>query len=244
MVDDRRVLWALSLLALLAAGCAGTAPLRTGGSTPGFGPVDGVTLAAADSAAVGGSPESDSGLSPVPAAPQSYARSGRSTAPGGIYTEAFWVPAAFVTLDTDGDLNAPNPKLETGQGFGVGAGVSNGDQGVGLLYIGTFHDNERTSGSTEMHSFLADFRARGLIWHEGDNDGYLHFTAGGGVTDIQTPTGFRNETEGIIQMRGLLELEFNHRFSFHLGGGGFLFGHPGETVGYGSWVMAGGGLRF
>lgn len=242
-MEARRPLLAVFLFAALLSGCAGTAPIGRANSTWGFGPGASLDLGGPASDAPGGTPDVPSVEPPSEASPQGYARTRAPSAPGGIYAEAFAVPAAFVAFQSEGP-NVPDPKLDTGAGFGVGAGVSNGDQGVGLLYIGTFHDSDRLSGTTEMHSFLADFRARGLIWHQGDSNGYLHFTAGGGFTDIQTPGGVRDETEGIIQLRGLLELEFHHRFSLHLGGGGFLFGHPGDTVGYGSWLMAGGGLRF
>ncbi len=159
--------------------------------------------------------------------------------------EAFWVPFLAIDVDTSDDTGS-SQKPDIGAGSGVGAGVSIGDddQGIGVLWVRSANDELTTSTDVITNAVYADFHARGSFWQQGSNQAWARFDGGFGVATIDFDGPFEDQTTGAMQLRGTVQLEFSKRASIDVGLGGFLFGVPGNTVAFGTYMTVGGALRF
>jgi hypothetical protein len=159
--------------------------------------------------------------------------------------EAFWVPFIAIEVDSDNVSDpAAEPDASQGSGYGVRVGIGDEDQGIGVLYIGSMHDEDVTRTDLRTDSFYADFHARGLLWQQGSTRAWARFNGGAGLAVVDFEGPYDDQTTGALQLRGAVQLEFSDRFSIDLGLGGFVWGVPGDTVAFGSLMTVGGSLRF
>src|SRR5262249_36968224 len=72
--------------------------------------------------------------------------------------EVFWLPAVWLEVDEKNQL-APGTDADVaiGSGIGMRAAGGNKDQSIGLLYMGTFHDENPTNASVRTDSIYLDF---------------------------------------------------------------------------------------
>lgn len=159
--------------------------------------------------------------------------------------DAEWIPAMWVTADVDQKGNSQTRgDLDTGSGLALRAGMGNEQQNIGVLYLGSWHDEQTTGRGAKTQSLLLDFLYRaplpetgGAIWLEAD--------AGLGGTEIQFDSAqFDDQVTGAALLHGDLEFRVTRVFSLAAGLGVFIWGHPGDTIAYGSYVTVGAKLVF
>ena len=158
--------------------------------------------------------------------------------------EVFWLPAVWLEVDEKNRL-APNADADVAIGSGVGmrAAVGNKDQSIGLLYMGTFHDENTTGASVRTDSIYLDFDV--AMPAVPDTTAVLvRAGAGVGVAFISFDRGFDDASTLAFNLRLGLDYQPSPRVSFGVGLGGFLWGNPGDTVAFGSFVLVGGALTF
>ncbi len=151
-----------------------------------------------------------------------------------LLAEAAVVPAAWMRIDVD-DASAGS-QVADGSGFGGRLAVGNRDQSIGLLYQGIDFSGDLGDGS--VHAALADFDVRVPVQEGG---GWLTLVVGGGFGLARFDSGLLGAdavTEGAAQLRILFEFTPLRGLALGLGGGGMVYGHPGETEAYGSFALA------
>ena len=159
--------------------------------------------------------------------------------------DAEWIPAMWVTLDVEQNGNtATRGDLDNGSGVALRAGLGTTSQNIGLLYMGTWHDEKTTGRGASTQSLLLDFLYRapvpdtsGVVWFEAD--------AGLGGTEIQFDSDqIDDEVTGAALLHGDLEFRVTRAFTIAAGLGVFIWGHPGDTAAYGSYLTLGAKLIF
>ncbi len=155
-----------------------------------------------------------------------------------IVVEGSAIPAAWLKLDSDDETpGAPDPGEADGFGFGGRVAVGNKDQSIGALYQGLELSGD--FGDVTSHALFADFDVRVPLRDAG---GVFSFLVGAGFGVARFDSGLAGtdpDTEGAAQLRFVLEYNALKSLSFDLGAGGVVYGHPGETEAYGTFVLAG-----
>lgn len=159
---------------------------------------------------------------------------------GHFSLDAAWIPAMWVTADVDADgVSGTRGDLDTGEGISLRAGFGSTQQNIGVLYMGTWHDEQTTGRGASTQQLLIDFLYRapipemnGLVWFE--VDGGL-----GGVELQWDSPALGDEVTGSALLHGDLEFRLGKAMWIGLGGGGFVWGHFGDTIAYGTWVDLG-----
>lgn len=152
-----------------------------------------------------------------------------------IVAEASAIPGAWMRIDVD------DGSASTQEADGVGAGgrlaVGNRDQSVGVLYQGI--DLSGDTGDGSVHAAFADFDVRVPVQ---DTGGWFGLVVGAGFGAARFDSGILGAdvaTEGAAQLRVALEFTPSRSIAFGIGGGGVVYGHPGETEAYGSFALVG-----
>ena len=163
---------------------------------------------------------------------------------GHVTFDAEWIPATWVTVDLDNGVASDIGDLDTGSGFLLRGGFGSNQQNIGVLYMATWHDEETTGRGASTQQLLLDFLYRapipemnGLVWFE--VDGGI-----GGVNVEFDSDSIDDEVTGSALLHGDLEFMFGRRFTVAVGGGGFVWGHFGDTLAYGTYVTIGAKLLF
>ncbi len=249
---------ALACAALLA-GCAATPPRSTPATEAEF------LLAPLPAAAAAPAAAPDPAADPAFAsAPRPDPQQGRDALPppmdtrmsyergpseafnwGHVCIDAEWIPAMWVTADVDHNGNsAIRGDLDTGSGFSLRGGFGSTQQNIGVLYMATFHDEQTTGRGASTQQLLVDFLYRapiadmnGLVWLEVDGG------LGGVDLSFDSPT-LDDQVTGSALLHGDLEFRLGKALWIGLGGGGFVWGHFGDTVAYGTWIDLGVKLIF
>lgn len=155
-----------------------------------------------------------------------------------VVVEASAIPAAWLRLDSDDNTpGAPDPGEADGFGFGGRVAVGNKDQSIGALYQGLELSGD--FGDVTSHALFADFDVRVPLRDAG---GVFSLLVGAGLGAARFDSGLAGagpDTEGAAQLRFVLECNALKNLSFDLGAGGVVYGHPGETEAYGTFVLAG-----
>jgi len=150
--------------------------------------------------------------------------------------EGFLLPSAWLERDVDSpSRTAPDSVRFTGSGYGLRAATGNRDQSVGFCYQG--FDVDSDDDHLGIHALGLDVDVRTLL--QNDLPGfYLRAGAGLGGAFLDESGGWSG-TEAMAQLR--LGLQFQPHESFALDGsiGGIVFGHPGETEVYGTFLTVG-----
>jgi hypothetical protein len=164
---------------------------------------------------------------------------------GHVTLDAEWIPAMWVTADVDSDgVSGTRGDLDTGSGIALRAGFGSTQQNIGVLYMGTWHDEAVSGRGASTQQLLLDclYRApiadmNGLVWFEVD--------AGVGVAELAFDSDqFDHQTTGSGLLHGDLEFRLGRNLCLALGGGGFIWGNFGDTIAYGSYVTLGAKLNF
>jgi len=159
--------------------------------------------------------------------------------------DAAWIPAMWVTADVDQDGTlGTRGDLDTGTGMSLRAGFGSNQQNIGVLYMGTWHDEQTTGRSASTQQLLIDFLYRapipemnGLVWFEVDG--------GLGAVDLRFDSpALDDEVTGSALLHGDLEFRLGKALWIGLGGGAFVWGHFGDTLAYGTYVDLGVKLIF
>jgi hypothetical protein len=160
-----------------------------------------------------------------------------------VHLDAFWIPALWIRVDEkeSGPTSTERADLDTGTGFGVRAGVGTDQQSIGLMYVASYHDEDTTDSNASTQALYLDFEYRAPIAVRS-----VMFEVGGGFGAAWLEFGrlFDNDVEGAFTLHGMLRFNITDNIALTTGMGGFLFGHFGDTVAYGTWLMAGAGLSF
>lgn len=160
----------------------------------------------------------------------------------------FWVPALKVKEDEDetepGSGIEFDADLNYGDGWGARVAVaSRSNTSVGVIYLTTEHTERMADRSARTHQVYAEIFQRLEI----DND-YLYPTAGVGFGLGAAAFDFRERFDDTGAAAGMVRAEIGitiaRRLDLVVGGAGFLWGYPGETIGYGGFFTIGGTLRF
>jgi hypothetical protein len=179
--------------------------------------------------------------------PQGFGGSGYYTAGGGEWGERGVIDLQVMPIgwfEFKGE-SRQQPGLEAGTangyGYGVRAAFGNRDQSVGVLYQGFDLDGDRTD--VAFHAVCLDFDVRAYLQERGAR--FFVQTGGGlGAVWIDYDPQFDDVSDGIAQLRLSLGIEPSPSFSASLGLGGVWFGHPGETEGYGTFLLLSASLNF
>ena len=164
---------------------------------------------------------------------------------GHVTLDAEWIPAMWVTADVDSDgVSGTRGDLDTGSGIALRAGFGSTQQNIGVLYMGTWHDEAVSGRGATTQQLLLDclYRApiadmNGLVWFEVD--------AGVGVAELAFDSDqFDHQTTGSGLLHGDLEFRLGRNLCLAVGGGGFIWGNFGDTIAYGSYVTLGAKLNF
>jgi hypothetical protein len=158
--------------------------------------------------------------------------------------EVFWLPAVWLEVDEKNRL-APNAAADVAIGSGVGmrAAIGNKDQSIGLLYMGTFHDENTTGANVRTDSIYLDFDVA-MPAVPDTNAVLVRAGAGVGVAFVEFNQSFDDASTLAFNLRLGLDYQPSPRVSLGVGLGGFIWGNPGDTVAFGSFVLLGGTLSF
>ena len=158
--------------------------------------------------------------------------------------DVFWLPAVWLEVDEKNKL-AQNTAADVAIGSGVGmrAAVGNKDQSIGLYYMGTFHDENTADASVRTDSIYLDFDAVTPALPD-TNALLVRAGAGVGVAFVSFDRAFDNASTLAFNLRLGLDYQPSPRVALGVGLGGFLWGTPGDTVAFGSFVLLGGTLTF
>jgi hypothetical protein len=170
-----------------------------------------------------------------------------SEAPFGldhVRLDAFFVPAFWITADEDKSTPTGTDRadLDTGAGFGLRAGVGSEHQSIGLMYVASFHEEETSDSDASTQALYLDFAYHNEVG--GVRGATFEVGAGLGVARLEFDREFDTDTEGAFNLHGMLKFAVTDNFGVGAGLGGFLFGHFGDTVAYGTWIMVGASLVF
>lgn len=180
-------------------------------------------------------------------APQGFSGSGYYQAGSGEWGERNvfelqLMPAAWFELESESTVQGgPTPGSADGWGYGVRAAFGNRDQSIGVLYQG--FDLDADFASVELHSVYVDFDVR-LPLQEGGGKFALQAAGGLGAMWLDYGQRYDDSNEGAAQLRVAFVFEPYPSFSTSLGVGGVWIGHPGNTEGYGTFLLLGAALTF
>jgi len=159
----------------------------------------------------------------------------------GLYLETSAHPAVLLWADQDPHEPGHGIELEgdlgIGDGYGVAAGVYGGDTGLGLLYLTSTHTELDTDEEARFHAAFVEARVRSeesFGWARGTMTLGLGLGAGG----LEYAGPFEDSVGTALEGRLLLGLQIGP-LGIDLGGGGFSWGVPGETIGNGAYLAAG-----
>jgi len=164
---------------------------------------------------------------------------------GHVTLDAEWIPAMWVTADVDSDgVSGTRGDLDTGSGIALRAGFGSNQQNIGVLYMGTWHDEVVSGRGASTQQLLLDFLYRapvaemnGLVWFEVD--------AGVGGAELAFDSDqFDRQVTGSALLHGDLEFMLGRKFCLAVGGGGFIWGNFGDTIAYGTYITLGAKLLF
>ncbi len=155
-----------------------------------------------------------------------------------VVAEVAWVPAAWHKVQTENAATGgTSDRYADGDGYQARLGLGNRDQSVGLLH----QDFELADGDVEtrLQTLLADFDVRIPVAEETGPFGLL-VGVGFGLCWLEVDAGeVERSTTGAAQLRLLLTCDPTPWLSFHVGGGGACYGHPGDTEAIGSFMQLG-----
>ncbi|MEQ1632907.1 MAG: hypothetical protein ABL997_11075 [Planctomycetota bacterium] len=160
-----------------------------------------------------------------------------------VVLEAAWLPAAWFRLDSDDPL-VPSSDIGSadGTGYGARAAIGNRDQSIGVSYQGFELSNDLVD--IDVESVYLDFDVRVPL---ADGGGNFDLVVGAGLGSAFLDVSGGNTQsirEGAAQLRFLLSFRPTQALSFDFGGGGVVYGHPGDTEAFGSFLQVGATLTF
>lgn len=171
------------------------------------------------------------------AEPYERGEAGRGTWGDRILVEPMVIPAAWLQRDRDGGATA----IDAGNGFGYGlrGAVGNRDQSIGLLYQGLHTDEDEM----DVHALGLDVDVRRAL----DDGTDLFFVKAGvalGGCWLDVVADDTLSSAAMAQLRLGIEFQPTSRFALDANLGGVVFGHPGETEVYGTFLTIGAVLVF
>jgi len=158
--------------------------------------------------------------------------------------DAVALPVVWLQADQEHPAT-PGRRIDDqiGPGAGLRAAFGNGEQGIGLLYMGSLLEDDLDQGA-ELHMLYLDFDVS-LPLPDGPPGLALRAAAGIGAASLGFDDVLLDDvTTGAANLRIDFEYAMSSRAALLLGIGGFYLGYPGDTEGYGSFVELGGRLSF
>ncbi len=166
---------------------------------------------------------------------------------------ALYIPV--IGMKADKDKSEPNlgvefdADLKAGSGWGGRIGIRSYESGsnsvvdIGLLYLTTQHDEKFTDSHVRTDAVYIE-----MLFVGTSNNGPVRFTGSAGFGVGGAGFNFSQTFDDTRALAGEVRTEIGAELWKHLelqlGGGGFLWGYPTETVGYGGFVTVSCGLRF
>lgn len=154
-----------------------------------------------------------------------------------LLVEAVAIPGAWLTRDLDGV--ADNPDAVDAAGYGVRAGIGNRDQSIGVL-AQAFHGD---ADALDAATLCLDMDVRTALDRYGPRGFFARAGAGLGAGWLDVP-GDDPGGEATAQLRLGIDFQPTRLVLVSASFGGIVFGHPGETEAYGTFLTIGGGLTF
>ena len=165
----------------------------------------------------------------------------------------FYIPVMGIIVDEDEDEPGLGIEfkadLKRGSGWGARVGISSTGENpgnfidVGLLYFKTQHDEKTTDSSVRTEAVYLEAL---LVGMRGSGPARFTLALGLGVGGVgfNFDRTFDNTKAAAGEMRVELGVELWERLKLQAGGGGFLWGYPTETVGYGGFATLSIGMVF
>lgn len=166
-----------------------------------------------------------------------------------VRLSAFHMP--WIKLVADVDPLEPgggvqfHAKLRSSDGLGASFAIGNEHVGVGVLYLYSEHEERRTNDRCRAHAAYVELSFEGALPPGGPVLLSLggSIGLGGAVMDFQK--NVFDDTGGVsFMLRGWVGLRLLERVELTAGIGGFDWGVPGETIGYGGFATLGLTVRF
>lgn len=139
----------------------------------------------------------------------------------------------------EGLFVAGDKEQAEGAGWAVRGAVGNRDQSIGTMVLGAHLEGERSQERLDVYAVFADFGAE-VPLADGPTGFAVRVGCGFGLAHwdyAQATPGDR--TTGALNLRGGLQFAATPWLGFEVGGGGLVFGHPGDTLGYGTFFEVG-----
>lgn len=162
-----------------------------------------------------------------------------------VTVEAGYVPVMWINADVESESRSiGSPDLDPGSGVTARAGLGTKEQNIGLLYLGTWHDENRAHVDATTQSLLLDFLYRSPLTSLGE-EATFSLSIGLGMAQLAFDGPYYDDhTTGAVQMRTDVEYPVARPLTLSAGFAGFLWGQPGETVAYGTYFTVGAKLVF
>lgn len=152
-----------------------------------------------------------------------------------VVVDAGVMPAYWLRFDQQ---NGGESHVDVaGPGYHARVGIGNADQSVGLLYHGTFLEEDDGAAEVDVHALFLDFDVSVPV--EPDGPMFVHAAAGIGMAHLDSPDPALDTTTGAVNLRLHLEVRPWERLAFLAGVGAFAFGNAGDSEAYGTFFDLG-----
>ena len=169
-----------------------------------------------------------------------------------VTLSTFWIPYLHVRADEDahepGSGILFEADLASGAGWGVRAGFGerkySSQVSLGLLYETTLHRERDFGTHARTHSAYLEMLATAAGPQKGPIKAMVGVGAGVGGAAFDFHRGYDTTGGAAIQGRLVAGISIYDALSLEAGGAAFLWGYPGETMGYGAFWTLGASLTF
>ncbi|MFN0058749.1 MAG: hypothetical protein ACKVX7_09870 [Planctomycetota bacterium] len=167
---------------------------------------------------------------------------------GGVVVSTFWLPYFKVSGDRDDEVPGPagvfRADLDAGYGWAARMGFGSSDANIGLLYLTSHHDERETGARARTHSVYVEFWRGTDREVSADVDLFAGIGLGVGGALFDFSRTFDDSGAAAVEGRVAGGLRVSEHFRLEVGGGLFLWGYPGETIGTGGFFTLGGSVVF
>ena len=160
-----------------------------------------------------------------------------------------WIPGLAVRADEDesepGSGLEFEADLDSGEGNAIHLQHFSGDgTAIGFTYLTTEHTERDTDTHARTHSATIDFSVNAALHVDGPFVPFVEAGGGLGVAGIDFNGPIDDTFGGAAAGRAHVGVRMFDALDVIVGGGVFLWGYPGETIGRGAYWSVGATLRF
>ncbi len=160
-----------------------------------------------------------------------------------------WVPGLIVRADKDefesGSGLEFDADLDSGEGNAIHLQYFQGDgRAIGFTYLTTEHTERDTNSHARTHSGTIDFSVNAALEVDGPFVPFVEAGGGVGVAGIDFNGPIDDSFGAAGAARAHVGVRLFDAIEVIVGGGVFLWGYPGETIGRGAYWSVGATVRF